>query len=261
MGMIAICDAHAHRSLVGGGAIDCDSYRFTIEHAVVNGTQPIDWPECNSEQNQKSSIEVRFAGVHPWVVSQVRALPWRERLQELLERGLCGIGEIGLDGVERPGRADLNEQCEVFVWQLRLAAEHNLPVSIHCVRASGLLVEILTKTPQPERGIHLHDFNGSPETLRQIQKQTEAWFSFGPRSLLQGNPERVQDLLSHVSDERLLFETDVPVSDEPVAEAVDWPRALIRMAELRRLSVAALATILNQNYRNYFLSRRCNNQP
>ena len=59
-------------------------------------------------------------------------------------------GKFGLDRwVKDYG---LEQQQEVFVWQLRLAAEQNLPVSIHCLQAWGPLLDTLRAEPRPRCG-------------------------------------------------------------------------------------------------------------
>ena len=51
-----------------------------------------------------------------------------------------------------PGSA-YEDQEDVFVWQLRLAAERDLPVSIHCLQAWGRLHELLRDNPLPSAGV------------------------------------------------------------------------------------------------------------
>ena len=75
----------------------------------------------------------------------VPVAPWRAVHDEA---GLAAaVGEIGLDRWIKD--YDMEQQEEVFIWQLRLAAERNLPVSIHCLQAWGRLLEILRAEPRP----------------------------------------------------------------------------------------------------------------
>ena len=59
------------------------------------------------------------------------------------------IGEIGLDRwIDNP---DIPAQLECFRWQLALAAEQDRPATIHCLRAWGMLEEVLKSSDQPRR--------------------------------------------------------------------------------------------------------------
>jgi len=47
-------------------------------------------------------------------------------------------------------------QEEVFITQLTIAAERNLPASIHCLQTWGRMLELLKAGPRPARGFLLH---------------------------------------------------------------------------------------------------------
>ena len=64
-------------------------------------------------------------------------------------------------------------QEEVFVWQLRLAAERSLPASIHCLEAWGRLLEILRTEARPACGFVLHSFGGPREMISERKQFTE----------------------------------------------------------------------------------------
>jgi len=55
----------------------------------------------------------------------------------------AAVGEIGLDKGSHGKTIDFGDQVEVFQRQLELAKELEKPVSVHCVRAFGDLLEIL----------------------------------------------------------------------------------------------------------------------
>ena len=96
-------------------------------------------------------------GYHPWYVKE-RSPDWQTVLVRHLDAVPSAIGEVGLDRWIKDH--DLAPQEEVFVWQLRLAAERNLPVSIHCLQAWGRLLELLRAGPCPRCGFLLHSFGG-----------------------------------------------------------------------------------------------------
>jgi Tat protein secretion system quality control protein TatD with DNase activity len=250
--MIRIWDAHCHRSLTGEPAVRIGDCEFGVQGCIINTTQPDDWPEGLAASSVSEERVVYLAGLHPWFIAAARDLPWRDRLADLLTKGVRGIGEIGLDGGRAKRSAPLPEQVAVFQWQLLQSAERNLPVSIHAVRASHILLASLKGMRLPERGIHLHDFYAPLAVMRQLQQMTEVWFSYGPRRLLHGNDEWLQQVLPTIPSERLLFETDCQADEAESRSDFEWPRALLRLAELRKRPVDELAAILNGNTQTYF---------
>lgn len=177
-----------------------------VSACVVNGTSESDWPDVAALFSQHSAFNSQPAllpsfGLHPWDVGN-RTPDWQRTL--LTHLGLhqshqpssphpspstAFIGEIGLDrwilDRARPDdprlaglrRAPLDEQIEVFRWQLALAAERNLPASIHCLDAFGPLLDVLRTTPLPARGFLLHAYSGPAEMVPAFAK-FGAHFSF-----------------------------------------------------------------------------------
>ena len=142
-----------------------------IVKMIVNGSCEADWPQVRDLAKRQPNLVIPSFGLHPWYVSE-RTKEWKTALARFLDQTPSGVGEIGLDKwiLERPkarespkskmqspkseqrgidrsigevSPAPMEEQEEVFAWQLRLAAERNLPASIHCLKAWGRLLEIL----------------------------------------------------------------------------------------------------------------------
>ncbi|CAN0077433.1 unnamed protein product, partial [Phaeothamnion confervicola] len=90
-------------------------------------------------------------GLHPWHVHQASP-DWLESLRSELQRHPRALlGEAGLDRAARcPDtgrvRVDWPGQREAFAQQFRLAAALNRPMSVHCVRAHGTLLDMLDHT-------------------------------------------------------------------------------------------------------------------
>lgn len=65
----------------------------------------------------------------------------------------------------------LAHQMALVQTHFDIAAQYGRPVSVHCVRAQGALLDTLASTP-PERlppRIMLHSFGGSPESVSQVR--------------------------------------------------------------------------------------------
>ncbi len=201
-------DAHHHLQQCGDpgpefpGGWD-DLARLGIVGGVINGTSEADWPQV-TELARKHPWLIPSYGVHPWAASEVGP-EWKVRLEAALAQGGV-VGEIGLDRWKR--RDNFEQQKEVFIWQLRVAAERNLPVTIHCLKAWGALWEVLKKEPTPERGFLLHAYGG-PVEMVQGWVDRGAFFSFSG-SFLAEERARKREPFRLVPDERLLMETDAP---------------------------------------------------
>ena len=87
-------------------------------------------------------------------------------------------------------------------------ATRNLPLSIHCLRAWGPLLECLRENPRPARGILLHGYGGSRELVNELVP-LGAHFSFCGYFLAE-RKESVRDAFRVVPIDRLLIETDAP---------------------------------------------------
>lgn len=203
-----LIDAHNHlqdpRLTPCRGEIEAEIQRLGIQKMVVNGTAEADW-ETVIELAERHDWIVSSLGLHPWFIRE-RGAQWLERLKALLDRRPCGLGEIGLDRwMENP---DLPAQEEVFLAQLRLAADRNLPASIHCLKNWGRLHELLEAGPRPECGFLLHSYNGPVEMVPRFAA-LGAFFSISGY-FAHERKEKQRDCFRAVPRDRILVETDAP---------------------------------------------------
>ena len=179
-----------------------------ITRCVVNGTCPSDWGMVAELATEYPDLIIPSFGLHPWHLTEIKTTPdWLDQLQHLIDTtpNAC-IGECGLDrGIVN---YDIEQQTEVFTSQLQLAATRNLPLSIHCVRAWGLLIGLLESTPLPERGFLLHSYGGSTELIPRLVK-LGAYFSFSG-AILHPHKQKARNTFAKVPANRLLIETDAP---------------------------------------------------
>ena len=180
---------------------------------VVNGACESDWPAVAGLARSHPDLVIPSLGYHPWYVGE-RTPAWREAFERALrETPGAVVGEIGLDRW-KPG-LDLVAQEEVFVWQLRLAAERELPASIHCLRAWGRLFDLLRAQPRPSRGFLLHSYGGPVEMVEPLAR-LGAYFSL-PGYFAHDRKQRQRETFRHIPAERLLIETDAPDQGLPAA--------------------------------------------
>jgi TatD DNase family protein len=232
-----------------------------IAKMVVNGSCEADWPEVLALAQKYPQVLPSF-GYHPWSIKE-RTPEWREKLQWHLEQVPSAVGEIGLDRWIK--ERDDAQQEEVFTWQLRLAAERNLPASIHCLQAWGRMLEILRREPKPACGFLLHSFGGPVEMVPELAK-LGAYFSL-PGYFAHERKTRQRETFKKVPLDRLLIETDAPdqrLPDErnrfPLQDAEGEPlnhpgnlRAVYEFgAEFLSMPLDNFAAQIEQNFRRLF---------
>jgi TatD DNase family protein len=175
-----------------------------VARMVVNGSCEADWPAVLALARRYPQVLPSF-GYHPWHVKE-RTPDWRQVLVKYLDQAPSAIGEIGLDRwIEG---FDLPQQEDVFTWQMQLAAERNLPASIHCLKAWGRLLVLLESGPRPARGFLLHSYGGPQEMIGPLAK-LGACFSF-PGYFAHERKLRQRETFRHIPRDRLLIETDAP---------------------------------------------------
>lgn len=258
-------DAHNHlqdERLAPHYAAICDAlHREGVCGMVVNGSSEFDWQQVLEVSKKHQGVVPSF-GYHPWYV-QERSGCWRERLVSFLDSVPSCIGEIGLDRWIKGH--DMARQEEVFLYQWRLAAERELPASIHCLQAWGRLLDLLVSEPRSKTGFVLHSFGGPKEMIKPLA-DLGAYFSL-PGYFAHERKARQREAFSLVPLERLLIETDAPDQllppernryplEDSMGKPANHPANLTAVydfaAELRQMPVQSLADQVEANFLRLF---------
>lgn len=141
-----------------------------------------------------------MVGLHPWYSEMWE--PGLKKLSGLLTDSTAGVGEIGLDRSRRDLSLDL--QISVFENQLRIAANLQKPVAIHCVRSWGRLIETLRKDEFLNIKWMIHGFSGASETAVELTG-LGGFLSLAPHRI---PDDKLMNLLKVVPEKLLLLETD-----------------------------------------------------
>lgn len=223
-----------------------------ITRCVVNGTSPDDWPAVAQLAKDYPDLIIPSFGLHPW--KQPTDDWYQELLYWLDHTPHACIGECGLD--RWIDGYDMDLQTSIFTAQLDLATTRNLPLSIHCLKAWGALIDLLESRPLPKRRFLLHSYAGSAELVPRLTK-LEAYFSFSGY-FLHERKKSVRDVFQTVPPERLLMETDAPDMlppqqhiAYPLKESINHPANLptIVQAASKFLDV----TQVEQNFDTFFV--------
>jgi TatD DNase family protein len=206
-------DAHNHlqdaRLTTSRSEIASQCEKMGVSLSVVNGTSPKDWADVSDLAARHSWILPSY-GVHPWFLSELTP-SWRGDLERYLDQAPSALGEIGIDywkeGIDR------ELQRTVFLEQLSLARDRNIPVSIHGLKAWHDLYALLERYGAPEVGFLLHSYSGPLELIKKFVRMG-AYFSCAPAFFAPSRAAKLE-VFRTIPLERLLPETDAPDQAPP----------------------------------------------
>jgi len=173
---------------------------------------------------------------------------------------VIAIGEIGLDYYYRPKtkrKLELfkEKQKEVFLKELDLAKELNLPVIFHCRKAHQDLLEVLKlKIKNQNSKIEgvVHCFTGDWE---QAKEYLDMGFYLGFNGIIYKLDLR--EVIEKTPLEKILIETDCPYLTPPQAGADRNEPIFVKyiaqeIAKIKNLDYQRVAEITTQNARKLF---------
>lgn len=206
MGLI---DSHAH---IDDRRFD-DDREQVIERARINGISGIINIGHDMESSLRSidlaqqySFIYAAVGIHPHDAKDA-PVDYLERLSEMAQSPrVVAVGEIGLDYYYDLSPRDV--QRKIFIEQLALAKELQIPVVIHLRDAAGDFLEIMRREGlKPIAGV-MHCFSGSWEVAKECLDMG-FYISFaGPVTFK--NASNLKEVAVKVPLDRLLVETDCP---------------------------------------------------
>jgi TatD DNase family protein len=231
---------------------------------VLNMSSHQDHNNDNDNDDNNKFHVVPCLGVHPWFLHELdeqewdmttichdddddgdattttlHVPQWVSNMDTLLQQHAHAVvGEIGLDKfhfdpITKDLTSPMERQIEAFRYQLQLAIQHQRPVSIHCVRAMGPLMDTLQQVHQSSGGtlppkLYFHAFGGKAATATQIIKTvdkmtkhnkksqdnnqsnnnttTRVYFGFAP--IINFDSKKTCDVVRAVGLDRLVLETD-----------------------------------------------------
>jgi TatD DNase family protein len=192
-------------------------------------------------------------GQHPWVAQEELG---RDELATLIkDRGAVAVGEVGLD-FRYDKAAPRERQLAQLTWQLELAVDLGLPVSLHARGAFDELLGVLARFRPALRGA-VHAFSrGAALAERFVAMGMHVAFG---GAVTQENARAAHEAALAVPLDRLLVETDAPAIALRGCPAEDvGPRHAAQvghaLAALRGLAPDELARISTDNARRLFLS-------
>lgn len=182
-----------------------------VDKIIIPGADINDLPKAAKIANSNSNIYFA-AGVHPYEIDGYN----ESVIRKFAKDPKCvAIGECGLDYFRLPDdNVDeyKSKQKDIFISQIKLAIELNLPLIIHIRDANEDSLRILKEYEDKLVGGVLHCFNASPILLELSSK-----FYYGIGGVLTfKNAKKLVEILPKIPLNRLLIETDAPyLTPEP----------------------------------------------
>ena len=208
MSRTGLWDSHAH--------LDDEAFNEDREQLIAQLEQDMDGivnPGCDAAS---SAVAVELAEKYPFIYAAVgwhpenlKGIP-ADYLQQMAEWAqhpkVVAIGEIGLDYYWKENEPK-EVQKRIFLEQVDLAKQFNLPVIIHDRDAHGDMLELFQKEVHGVQAV-FHCFSGSLEMAKELAKRGY-YFGFGGTSTYK-NAQKVREVMQYIPKELLLFETDSP---------------------------------------------------
>lgn len=189
-------------------------------------------------------------GVHPHEAEKLTG-EYIGELENLSKRSkVVAIGEIGLDYHYDFSPRDV--QKKVFIDQLSLASDLNLPVIIHAREADKDTIDILKRYNL--KGV-VHCFSGGVETAQIMLK---LGYHIGVTGVVTfKNARRICDVVKYVSIDKILVETDCPyMAPEPfrggLCDSSMISEIIKKIAQIKNMSPQDLSDITCKNTKILF---------
>lgn len=250
-------DTHSHINMIKEISQD-----EAVKNALKNGVDKIFVPSAHPQDiDEVMALIDRYdcvygmLGIHP-----TEAKEWRDDLIYKIKEyskhpKIIAIGEIGLDYYWDKSFNDL--QKEVFIKQIKLANELELPIAIHDREAHKDTFDILKEHNKGSKVI-MHCFSGSKEFA--LECVNEGWYLALGGVVTFKNAVKMKEVAQAIPLENLLLETDTPYLTPVPYRGNENQPAYTRfvaeeIAKLRGITVEEVDRVTTQNANEVFYER------
>lgn len=184
-----------------------------MQRALDTGVERFFIPAIDSTYTQSMlDLEAKYPnnvflmmGLHPTHVKE----NYKEELalveEWLSKRKFYAVGEIGIDLYW--DKTFLKEQQEAFVYQIRLAKKHQLPIVIHGRDSFDEIFEILEQEKSDDLFGIFHCFTG---TMEQAEKAISYNMKLGIGGVATFKNGKIDQFLDQIDLRHIVLETDSP---------------------------------------------------
>lgn len=218
---------------------------------IINVGSDMESSVKSMELAKKYDFIYAAVGVHPHEVENMKEEDINTLKKYAEYEKVVAIGEIGLDYYYDFSPRD--KQRYWFERQLDLAAELDMPVSIHSRDAAQETFDII-KNSNVRKGV-IHAYSGSVEMAKDY---IDMGFYIGVGGVVTfKNAKKLVDVVRFTPMERILLETDSPyLSPVPVRGTVNNSQNLKyvadKISEIKQISSEMVCKITSQNAKGIF---------
>lgn len=208
MSRTGLWDSHAH--------LDDEQFNDDREALMAQLEQDLEGiinPGCDAassaiavELAEKYSFIYAAVGYHPENLTGIAPDYLDQLAKWAVHPKVVAIGEIGLDYYWKENEPK-EVQKRIFLEQINLAKQFDLPIIIHDRDAHGDMLELFQKEVKGVQAV-FHCYSGSLEMAKELVKRGY-YFGFGGTSTYK-NAQKVREVMQYVPKELMLFETDCP---------------------------------------------------
>jgi len=195
---------------------------------------------------------IPMIGLHPCYVTA----DYQEEI-DLVEswmarQSFAAIGEIGLDFYH--STEFMQEQVDVFVWQMNLAIQHDLPIVIHSRSSMDDCIKLIDEHGKGKiKGI-FHCFGGDE---RQARKAIDLGFMLGIGGVVTYKNAGLAKLIETLPLDALVLETDSPyLTPVPFRgkknESSYLTYVAAKIAEIKGMTIEEVAVATTNNAKKIF---------
>lgn len=200
-----LVDTHAHIDM-------SDNVSEVIKNANDNGIKKIIIPSVEEEYFEKI---IQITEDYDNVFCQLGLFPseakkWSKKVADKIRKlaqhpKVVAIGEIGLDYYW--DKSFVEEQKQMFIEEILLANELNLPIVVHDREAHKDSIDIVKEYNKASQVV-FHCFSGSVEMMRECVKNN--WYIALGGVVTFKNAKKMKDVAKEIPLDYLLLETDSP---------------------------------------------------
>ena len=245
-------DSHCHLSIDDYDDIDQvinNAKEAGVKYLIVSGYDKKSIEEVIELANKYDNIYLTL-GFHP-SEANITNKDDLDYLKEIAKsnKKVIGIGEIGLD--YHWEKDNKEKQKNLFIKQIEIAKELNLPVVIHSRDAFQDTYDILKQANH--RGV-IHCFSGNKENAKMY---SSIGYYFGIGGVLTFKNSNLGETVKEISIDRILLETDSPyLAPTPHRGEKNEPKYIPLIAEdlakKLNMNLEDLSVKINENISEIF---------
>ena len=241
-------DTHTHINMIEGITVEDvlkNANENGVDKLIVPAANPKDFEGIMKLINKYDNV-YGMLGVHP-----SDAKDWDDKLINEIKnlaqnKKIVAIGEVGLDYYWDKSFNDL--QKEIFIKQIKLANELNLPIDVHDRDAHKDTFDILKEYNNGSKVV-MHCFSGSVEFAKECIK--EGWYLGIGGVVTFKNAVKMKEVVQAVALEHILLETDAPYLTPVPYRGQEKQPAYVKfvageIAKLRRITLEEVIRITAQ---------------